>query len=521
MLAGTAGLVRLVLRHDRVPIGVWVLVVAGIVIGSMAATESTYPTEQARQDRYDQILAVPMFMFFQSRAYDTSVGALTAQQAFGGATIAAALGAVLIMVRHTRGEEQAGRRELLGSTVVGRHASLTAPLVVTLGAGLVIAAIAALGLVGAGLPIAGSIALGLVAGAAAWVAAGLAAVTAQLTQQPVVAVAGAFGAFAGLHYVRGIAHLGGDELAWLAWLTPNGWLEFLRPFAGNSWPTLLPVTALTAALIWLAGTLSSRRDLGAALLTPRPGPATATPGLRDPLRLAWRQHRTTLLTWAAGLFGIGAGIGSVGSRAMTEYAQTEWVRAWASAMRLDDPADAFLVYTVFVFVFATTAHAVTAVLRLRTEEVSGLAEAILSTTQSRNRWIAGHLSVALAAPVLLQASLGLGLGTGRGDPSHALGITLPLVPAIWVVVGVTVAAFGLTPRWAPAVGWFTVVVGIAGELAVKAGLPEALYRATSPFAHVSPYYQPTSATYLLLTLVAGALVAIGAVTLRRRDITTV
>jgi ABC-2 type transport system permease protein len=63
-----------------------------------------------------------------------------------------------------------------------------------------------------------------------------------------------------------------------------------------------------------------------------------------------------------------------------------------------------------------------------------------------------------------------------------------------------------------------VAVGIAGEIAVKAGLPEAVFLATSPFAHVSPYYQPTPATYLMLTGIACTLVAIGATTLRRRDI---
>ncbi len=45
------------------------------------------------------------------------------------------------MIRHTCTEEQAGWRELLGATVVGRQAPLTAALLVALGANLAIGAL--------------------------------------------------------------------------------------------------------------------------------------------------------------------------------------------------------------------------------------------------------------------------------------------------------------------------------------------------------------------------------------------
>jgi ABC-2 type transport system permease protein len=525
-LAGTAGLIRLILRRDRIVIGVWCVATIGILVGAVSAIESTYPTPQARQDRFDQVLAVPMFMLFQSRAFDTSVGALAAQQAFGGTTMAAALGAVLLVVRHTRGEEQAGRRELLGSTVIGRHAPLTAILAVVLAGGVVIAATGAVGLIGVGLPVAGSLTLATVAGGAAWIAAGLAAVAAQLTERSTVAGVAAFGVFYGLHFVRGLAHIGGDGLAWLAWLTPNGWLEQVRPFAGTRWWPLLPAAALTIGLFGVAAVLNQRRDVGAALLATRPGPAHAAPGLRGPLRLAWRLHRHSVLTAAAGLLAIGLAMGSIGATAMTGYADADWVADWAAAMRLADPADALFVYVIFVFVFASAVHAVLTLLRLHTEETSGIAESLLSTPHSRTRWAGGHLCVALTAPLLLQLSLGIGLGIGAtaatgdaGELVRALGLAVPLIPAIWVIVGLTLVAFGLSGRAAPVVGWLALSVGIVAEIAVKAGLPDVVYRALSPFAHVSPYYQPTPLTYLMLTLLAAALVAAGLATLRRRDLT--
>lgn len=526
-LAGAGGLARLVLRRDRLLIGGWLLLVVGVLMGAVAATQSTYPTGQERSARYDQILAVPMFMVFQGRAFDAGAGAIAAQQAFAATTLAAALGAALLVVRHTRGEEEAGRRELLGATGVGRNAPLAAVLGVALAGGLVIAAAGALALTATGLPPMGSAVLGAVAGAAAWVAAAMAALAAQVSLRATTAVTAAFGTFMVLHYVRGLAHLGGPGSAWTAWLTPNGLLEQARPYAGDRWWTLLLVTALAGVLIASAFAISGRRDLGAAALhVPRPGPASAPPGLHEPVRLAWRLQRTGLLAWAAALFVAGVAMGRAGSAAMTEYGELRWVREYAAAARIPEPADAFFVYVVFVFVFVTAAQAVLTVLRLRADEASGLADAVLATTRSRTRWMSGHVGVALAGPVLLQASLGLGLGAGAAadagslvpELGRALGHTLPLVPAVWVVVAVTVAVFGLRGRWAPVAGWLAVTVGIAGELAVKAGLPEVLYLVTSPFAHVNPYYRPEATTYLVLTALTGALVAVGASALRRRDI---
>ncbi|WP_252443278.1 ABC transporter permease [Pseudonocardia humida] len=526
-LTGVSGLVRLIARRDRAVLGLWVLATVGLLAGAAASTASTYPSPQARADRYDQILAVPTFLVFQSRAFDDGVGALAAQQAFGGTTILAALGAALLVVRHTRGEEESGRRELLGSTVVGRQAPLAAILAVTLAAGVLIGVLGSAALISSGLPATGAVALGTVACGAAWIGAGMGAVAAQLTTRPALAAIGALGTFVVLHYLRGLVHLGGDRLAWLGWLIPNGWLEQVRPFADERWWPLALVAALTAALVAGAGALSARRDLGAALVAPRRGPATAVPALRDPLRLAWHLHRGSILAWSLGLAAIGSAMGAAGSAAVADYADLAWVADYASALRLSDPADAFFVYVVFVFVFVTAGHAVFLTLRLRTDEASGLAESLLATPTSRARWAAGHLGVALLAPVLLQTSLGVGLGVGAGaatgdlagELTRGLGLALPLVPAVWVLVGVTVAAFGAVSRTAPVLGWLAIGIGIGAEIAVKAGvLPEAVYRAVSPFSHVSAYYRPTPLVYIGLVIIAGALIAAGIALLQRRDV---
>ncbi|NYI99177.1 ABC-2 type transport system permease protein [Streptomonospora nanhaiensis] len=524
--AGAARLALAALRRDRVLLAVWWLSTVGIVLGGTASARSTYPTAAARADRWEQLQQVPVFVLFQSRAFADTAEALAAQQAFGAGTMCAALGGILLVVRATRLEENSGRRELLGGLPLGRHADLAAALAVALGAGAAVAAAVAAGLVAAGAPPAGSVVLGLVTGSAAWVGAGLTAVAVQFTTRTGVAVGLAFGAFYAMHLVRGLGAMAGGSALWATWAVPNGWLENARPFAGDQWWALLLVPVWTAAVAAAALALAGRRDLGAGLLPPGSGPARAHRALRSAFALALRAERTSLALWAGAVAVAGLAMGGVGAGAMAEYATAPWTLAMAEALNIA-PRDAFFVYVVFAFVFPIAAQAVLAVLRVRREESSGTGELLLSGPVGRVRWALAYLAVALLCPAVLLAVLGVAVGTGQalggeGEAADVLrftGLTLSLVPAVWVVVAAAFLAFGALPRLCAAVGWAALAVGVLVEIAVKTGtVPEALFLLTSPFAHVNPYYRTTEAAPLLLAALAAALAALGAWALRHRDL---
>lgn len=527
-LIGTGGLIRLILRRDRIWLLLWMLVILSIILGGAVSIEDVYPTVEARQERFDQIMNIPMFMLFQSKAFDTSPGALATQQAFGGSTILAALGSALFLVRHTRKEEQMGRRELIGSTVIGRHAPLAAALTVVLGSGMIVAGVSTIGLIGIGFPMAGSLALGLVVGSAVWIAAAMAAVAAQVTENSGVASMSAFGLFYGFHFVRGISDMGGESLAWLGWLVPNGWLEHVRPFAGERWWVFGLIVVWVILLLRLAFRLVGRRDLGAGLIPSRNGPATAPTGLRNPMGLAWRLQRRMLFFWIGLIIFIAFPTGFIGPSALEEYAQSQWLQEYAAAINVASPADAFFTYLVFIMVFLITMYAIMATLRMRSDEAEGTAEMILTTPVNRWRWAVSHLVFGLGAPMILLVIMGFGFGLGSGVQSGDLGgdlarmlrLTTSLVPAVWVIVGITMAAFGLLGRGSNVIGWIALAVGIMTEIIVKMKLlPEWLFLVLSPFAHVNPYYQPNAMTYVVLTLLAAVLVISGFYGLKRRDLT--
>lgn len=523
---GAGHLVRLGLRRDRALIAVWTAVTAGVVLGGVAAAETTYPTAQDRADRWEQLQSVPMFVLFQSRAFADTAEALAVQQAFAGGTMCAALGAVLLVVRGTRVEESSGRRELLGGLPLGRHADLAAALAVALGTGAVLSAVVACGLVVSGMPAAGSVALALVTAMAVWTGAGLAALASQLTSGPGRAVGLAFGAYYLLHLVRGLGAMAGGDALWLTWATPQGAWENLRSFADEQWWALLPALAWIVLTVAAAFALSDRRDLGAGLLPQRPGRVRGAGWLRSVPALTWRLDRAPLAGWAVAVAAMGLAMGYVGTGAMAEYADMPWVRGMGAELGVA-PADTFFTYVIFVFVFPVAAQALFTALRIRREESAGTAELLLSGPTGRGAWALAHAGSALAAPVALLAVLGVSVGLGTGlaggqtgsDIARFTVLTLSLAPAVWVVVGVAVLAQGLVPRLSAAVGWTALAVGVVTEIAVKTGLvPELLFLLVSPFAHVNPYYRETVAAYPLLAALAVALLAAGLWALRRRDL---
>ncbi|MGA7470229.1 MAG: ABC transporter permease, partial [Halobacteriota archaeon] len=302
--SGTGALIRLILRRDRLLLPIWIALPPLFVVVVAAAFVSLYPTAASQQLLAAQIVSSPGFVALLGSVSSATIGGLTAWRSSLFAAVIVAGANALTVIRHTRADEETGRYELLGSGVVGRRAPLSASLIVTLFADLVIAALVAAALVAFGLPVAGSVALGLSFAAIGWTFAALAGVAGQLAESAGVArgIAGAFFVLFYLLNAVGDANEPSGQ-SWLSWTSPFGWMHLVQPFANEQWAVFALFLGAVIVLIAMAYALSSRRDVGAGILRPRLGPARASPRLRGPLALAWRLHRRTLLAWAA-LFAV-------------------------------------------------------------------------------------------------------------------------------------------------------------------------------------------------------------------------
>ncbi|XVQ14627.1 hypothetical protein ACQP1W_19475 [Spirillospora sp. CA-255316] len=272
-LVGTGGMVRLILRRDRFLLPIWILFLGLMPLNFAAASKELYATV-AEQLSYARTTGNnPTFLALYGPLHDTGIGGIVAQRS-GFIPVIIGLICALTVIRHTRTEEEAGRRELLGSTVVGRGAALAAALLVTLVASVLVGLILTVGMTAQDLGFGGALALGLQFALAGWVFAGVAGVAAQLAEGAGSARGIAVTVLGASFVVRLAADVGGpgNGLSWLSWLSPLGWGTRLRAFGDEQWPVALLPLALTAALVVAAGALSAGRDVGAGLLPPKPGP---------------------------------------------------------------------------------------------------------------------------------------------------------------------------------------------------------------------------------------------------------
>ena len=300
-LTGTGALTVLALRRDRIMLPVWVYVVVIGVASNAYTFAKLYQTAASRASLVASGLDNPALLFLYGRLNGDSVGALTAWRYGVWGALFAALMSVFLVVRHTRGDEEAGRLELIGSARVGRQAPLASAIAVAAGANAILVALLCLVLPLLGLPAGGSAALALAIGTCGLAFTGVSAVAAQLTSGARAARGLAIGALGVAFLARAVGDAAGASgPSWLTWVLPLGWTETLRPFAGERWWVLALPLALFPAGTWLAFALAERRDLGAGLLPDRAGRPAASAALRGPFALAWRLQWPALAGWAAG-----------------------------------------------------------------------------------------------------------------------------------------------------------------------------------------------------------------------------
>ena len=524
-LAGTPALVRLALRRDRIRIPVWVAAVVALVLVTAQTVQGLYPTAGALAAAAAVIEDNPTAVVMNGPAQGLgTLGGRVAFEVGAFGAVLVALMSLLLVGRHTRAEEESGRTELVRAAAVGRQGPLTAALLVTAGADALVAVAVAVGLIGLGLPVTGSFTLGAVLGVVGLVFAGVAAVTAQVTEHARGATGLAI-AVLGLAFVLRAAGDVGDGT--LSWASPIGWAQASRPFAGERvWPVLL---ALAAAALLAAGAtvLGARRDVGAGLVRPRPGPPVARASLLRPAGLALRLQRGSLVAWALAVFLLGVAYGSIAPDIGDFVGENQDLGELLAPSGGAGLTDAFLGTALLVLALIGSGFAVQSTLRLRGEEGAGRLEPVLAAAVSRIRWVGGFLAVTLvgSAVVLAMGGLGAGLASGllSGDVAavpRLLGAALAYLPAQWVLVGFAIALFGLVPRVAAAV-WAVlagcVLVGLLGPLL---GLP-GWVSGVSPFHHVPrlPAAEFSAVPLVVLLGVGTALVGAGLAAFRRRDIT--
>ncbi|MGH3429674.1 MAG: hypothetical protein ACRDQZ_19245 [Mycobacteriales bacterium] len=176
---------------------------------------------------------------------------------------------------------------------------------------------------------------------------------------------------------------------------------------------------------------------------------------------------------------------------------------------------------------AAAGYAISATLRLGEEESSQRSEIIMAGAVSRIRWACSHLVFAVLGPAMALCAggvlAGLTYGAAVGDigtqlPS-LLGAAMAQLPAIWLMSGITMAIYGLAPRFT-AMTWGVLCAFIAIYVFASLDTGPNWLADLAPFSHTPkmPVEAFHAAPVVWLVAVTATLYAVGLVALRRRDL---
>ena len=473
-LAGLGRMTVLGLRTSwRGPALVAVICIA-LVVAIAVGVEGLYPTRAQRVEYAATAGASGISNAFNGRGYalDTLGGITGVEVGFMGQILFPILG-VVTAIGLTRRQEEAGRTELLTASRVGRPAPLAAAALLLVLTCAVTAAGLTASMAATGLPVVGS----------AWYAAGVGAcvlffaavglLLGELCQQARTAQQLGLGAVSVVYLTRFVI----DATGWdAAWASPLGWLPEVRAFdSPRAWP-LAAYCLASAVLLAVAAVVAARRDAGAGVIAPRPGPARGSARAAAPWVLALRLERTVTGTCLTLVCLWALLIGSF-SQEMTEVISAN--PSMLAGMGLEHASDLVVQLAAIIMIVGSTGAAVQGAAHLAAEESSGRLGLALSTRLGRSRFWLGWWAATLlsAACVLCLSASVLGVSIwGVADRSVPVASVLEVgwayLPPVVLIGALQALLVSLDPRWC-ALGWVPVAwTAVVGFLAEALRLPE-------------------------------------------------
>jgi ABC-2 type transport system permease protein len=505
----------------------------GAVVASSALSYTTIYKTQAERDHLAAAFGsnhAASALFGPAPGLQTVAG-FTVFKSFLTLSILGAVWGLLTSTRLLRGEEDAGRWELLLSgQTTPRGATLQA--LTGLAAGVAcLWAVTALITVVAGRSSKVDIAVGpslffalaLVSSATMFLAVGT--LTSQLAATRRRAAAYAGWLLGGSYALRMLAD-SGIGVHGLIWASPLGWAEELQPLTSPQPWVLLPVAAFTVVAALASVRLAGVRDLGASTWPDR-AHARARPGLLwGPLGLTIRLVWPAVAAWALGIAITGLLTGLVaraaGATISGSSVQTVFSRLGAPGAG----TDTFLGVTFLVLAVLVACLAAGQITAARAEEADERLDHLLTRPVSRSSWLGGRLLVAVGA--LAATGVIGGVSTWIGVAIQGSGVSLAtlldagvnVVPPAILVLGLGTLTMGIWPRAASAVVYAVIAWALLIEIVGGIGALSHWVLDTSIFHQMaaSPAVTPNWVTGGAMVLAGVTSGLLGALAFQRRDI---
>lgn len=524
----TGRLFRFIMRRDRIRLTIWLLALTLITVVTASAFSGLYMSEHERQ-AIAETMRNPAMTAMLGIGYgldNYTIGAMMAHQMLLFTAIAVAIMSILLVTRHTRTDEEEGRIELIRSLPVGRLSSLTAVLTSLILTNILLTFLVAGGLYALqieSIDFTGALLYGAALGATGIFFAAVTALFAQVSESSRGTIGFSFAILGIAYIIRAIGDVSNESLSWIS---PLGWILGTEVFVNNLWwPVLLTLVA-SGILIAIALYLNAIRDLESGLLPSRPGRKHASRALLSPFGLALRLQRTAIISWAIGMYLLGASYGSIFGDLDDFFLNNELLSEMIGAGEGLSLTEQFLSMLMAVISMICTIPPLMMILKLKGEENNNRIEHILSRAVSRTRTMGSYFALAMLVSIVMLFLGFFGLWSASAavlEEPIAFGMMLEAamvyLPAIWLMIGIVVLLIGVRPQltgfiWAY-LGYSFLVVYLGGLLQ----FPEWMGK-LSPFGHIPqlPVEELQLFNLILLTVLAAVLVFIGFNRYNKRDI---
>ncbi|BBH67920.1 hypothetical protein ACTI_46050 [Actinoplanes sp. OR16] len=506
------------------------LIVVGLSAGMTALVTATYAQVMA-----DPAAAGSLRALAGNPAIRTLFGAPVGLDTAGGFTvwrvgtvIAVLIGvwSILAVTRITRGEEDAGRWDVLlsgrptMSAVMIRH--LAAVMVVAAATAIAITAVLLL----SGTAPAGAVLHGAGTGLLGMFFAAVAALSSQVFSARPPAT-GAAVTVLGLGLLARMIGDGVTALAWLHWFSPFGLLARSGPYVHDRVLPLALLAAITTLVAALALVTAGRRDVQGGLVPARSGRRARTLLLASVETFAVRRALRPLTGW---MIGIGAYYLLIGLTAVsvTGFLHDNPALAGEASQAGFEGLGSITGFAATLFaILALPVGGFTAV-RISAfvaAETDGRLTLLASRPVTRARLIGAEAVATGVAAVVLLIGAGLatwiGVTTMDGDlpVDAALRGTGNVLPIALLSLGAAVFAAGWAPRWTGLVGSLPAIGGFLLLVVAESVAAPAWVRDISPFDHLAPVplTGPDLTASAAMLAAAAVLGVAGVAGYRRRD----
>lgn len=521
---GVWSIVSLQLRQHRLKFILWLVGIIGMVVGVSAIYDTIYTTQE---DLMAMALTMenPAMTAMFGPGHDASD--YTVAVAFGSEMLI--FTAIFVVVMNTmlasamtRLDEDEGRLELIQALPVGRSAYPLAAMVILFIVNALIAGLSGFGMHFAGdasFDLSGSLLFGTVLGSVGLFFAGVTLVAAQLSDTNRGARGLAFAVLIVSYILRAIGDVSSEALSYLS---PLGWVVRASVFVDSHWWPVAFLLVGTVVLMAIGFWLNARRDLFSGILPARPGRSQASGFLKTLPGFVWSQEKTMLISWAIGIFLMAAVFGAVLGELEAYFSDMEILQAFLGGIDAGSLTEEFIILLFGIMALFVAVPGISLIHSLKSMEVKGSIEQILSRAVSRRSLVLTYFVIALVVVVLLQLLLALGVYSAGSqvmtEPlllADFIEMALVYVPSLWFMIALAVLFVGWLPKVSSVI-W--LYLGFAFMITYLGGLldfPEWVNQ-LSVF-----YHAPTEVEWPVLLGITGLALVMsvaGFVGYNRRDI---